>query len=260
VARSYDGSTVEFVNWSSYNPRTDSKKPSWFRLDNTFLTGPKFFDLDAGQKLLGVLLMSLVSQSNGSPIALNYEYLSTFTKLSFDQISKAVEIYIDRETLRVTRARSTRVPKGNILCPPATDGRTDGRTDTAALASARGFDFESLYQRYPRKLGKQKGIERCRKQILTAKDYEDLSRAIDRYRSYVRAQSVEEKYIKHFSTFMASYRDWLDPDAGSSIVNQPYHPVKKPVAAIAEIPEQPEDLSPEQIREIIESQFGKASA
>lgn len=80
------------------------------------------------------------------------------------------------------------------------------------------FDLELLYQKYPRKLGKQNGIQILKQTIKTDKDYQDLSRAIDAYAHYVKKENLEEKFIKHFSTFVGkkatqSWRDWLDAEA-----------------------------------------------
>jgi hypothetical protein len=143
MARSYDGVTVEIVNWAEYNPRTDSKKPSWFRMENNFITGPKFFCLSAGQKLLGVLIFSLVSQSNGKPFLIDYSYLRTFTGLSDDEISKAIEIYIDKETLRVTRARSARLLRETGRNLPATR-RTNETNETNEDSSEGSEKLEPL--------------------------------------------------------------------------------------------------------------------
>lgn len=78
------------------------------------------------------------------------------------------------------------------------------------------FDFEALYQKYPRKLGKQKGIEKCKAQIKTPEEFEALSKAIDQYVFHLRSKGTEEKFIKHFDSFMTIWRDWLDPATGQS--------------------------------------------
>jgi hypothetical protein len=78
------------------------------------------------------------------------------------------------------------------------------------------FDFESLYKKYPRKEGKADGLKRCKAQIKTPEAFAELSQAIDKYKSHVHSKGLEEKYIKHFSTFMNSWRDWLDPETGSA--------------------------------------------
>lgn len=78
------------------------------------------------------------------------------------------------------------------------------------------FDFESVYQRYPRKVGKSKGLKVCERQIKTPEDYDQLSTAVDRYSNYCDAQYSEARFVMHFSTFMNSWRDWLDPTAGTA--------------------------------------------
>jgi hypothetical protein len=80
------------------------------------------------------------------------------------------------------------------------------------------FDFEKIYGMYPRKEGKQKGIEKCKSQIKYQSDYEELTRAINRYRLYCEKQVTEPRFIKHFDTFMTSWRDYLDPDFGDTVV------------------------------------------
>lgn len=76
------------------------------------------------------------------------------------------------------------------------------------------FDFDSLYKRYPRKEGKQRGMKICAVQIKNQEDFDNLSRAIDRYAEHIKLQGTEGKYIKHFSTFMGEWRDWLEADTG----------------------------------------------
>lgn len=79
-------------------------------------------------------------------------------------------------------------------------------------------DFDLLYQEYPRKVGKALGIRRCFAEIKTVEKYDLLRTAISRYSGYCLAQKTEPKYIQHFSTFMTSWTDWLDPGAGTSTV------------------------------------------
>lgn len=78
------------------------------------------------------------------------------------------------------------------------------------------FDFDSVYKTYPRKEGKAKGLALARTQIKTEADYQALARAIERYSKHVQDSGTEPKYIKHFSTFMGSWRDWLDPETGTA--------------------------------------------
>lgn len=70
------------------------------------------------------------------------------------------------------------------------------------------FDFEELYQAYPRKEGKQKGIAYAEEHITTAADFEALRRAIANYARQVDGQ--DPKYTKHFSSFMRCWKDYVN--------------------------------------------------
>lgn len=77
------------------------------------------------------------------------------------------------------------------------------------------FDFETVYYLYPRKIGKKIGIERCKRFIKTEEQYSDLLKALDNYRRYCTEESLEPRFIKHFSSWMNSYEDWISDDAGT---------------------------------------------
>ena len=89
------------------------------------------------------------------------------------------------------------------------------------------FDFEEIYNRYPRKLKKTEGIARLESMILTDADYQLLLLAVDAYCAYLKKEKTEAKFIAHFTSFIGTkkkqaWRDWLAADAGS---------IKKPVVA-----------------------------
>lgn len=77
------------------------------------------------------------------------------------------------------------------------------------------LDFNALYNYYPRKQGKSRGFQKCRVEIKTPSDYELLKIAIARYKDHVEKASMDPKFVKHFSTFMSEWRDWLDEKNGS---------------------------------------------
>lgn len=193
----YDGATIEVINWSEYNPRTDSKRPSWFRFENTMATGAAFFDLDCEQKWLWVVILSLTSQANGAPIVWKSSFVRNNSGVSRGKQFQTLEIFEKFGILRVSRNVTLRDS-------PATNERTNERT-------LSDFDFEILYSKYPRKQGKSSGIKICASQIKTQASYESLSKAIDRYRVFLEKEKTEPKFIKHFSTFMNSWKDWDIP-------------------------------------------------
>ncbi len=79
------------------------------------------------------------------------------------------------------------------------------------------FDFDSVYKKYPKKVGKAGGEKVFRRDIRSAEDYAALNIAVENYTKHLSSEKIEAKFIKHFSTFMASWRDWCDSDAGSVI-------------------------------------------
>lgn len=80
-------------------------------------------------------------------------------------------------------------------------------------------DLLELYAMYPRKEGKTKGLEKAKLQAKTRSTLEEIKTAISNYRKKIETQAIEPNYIKHFDTFMTTWRDSLDPETGSSLAN-----------------------------------------
>lgn len=117
---------------------------------------------------------------------------------------------VSRETL----ANDSRDPR-ETLAPDGMGWDGMGSISLTGGSPASKFDFAALYALYPRKVGKTKGLAQCHRQIKTAADFESLRLAIETYRAAVAGKSSE--YVKHFSTFMGCWRDYLEaptePDA-----------------------------------------------
>lgn len=72
--------------------------------------------------------------------------------------------------------------------------------------------FEGVYSKYPRKEGKAAGHKIYLK--LSDEEKRQLPVAVS---NYVRRKAgTEVQYLKHFGTFMGEWKDWLDPETGSS--------------------------------------------
>jgi hypothetical protein len=70
--------------------------------------------------------------------------------------------------------------------------------------------FEKLWELYPKKKGKG-SVSDSKKKELYKISFEEMSRAIERYKEDIRANNTEEQYIKYGSTFFNSgYVDYLD--------------------------------------------------
>lgn len=82
--------------------------------------------------------------------------------------------------------------------------REERRENTDSAPIGVEFDFEVLYQNYPRRIGKAKAFKVLQSTIKTNEDYSQLDQAIKNYASEVARLKTEEKYIKHFSSFIGS--------------------------------------------------------
>ena len=89
----YDGALIKILNWEKYNPRSDSKKPSWFRVDNDFLSDFRIFELKTNQKLYWIALLSQISCANNSKFYVSFKFLKSLTGMSEAKQSQAIEIF-----------------------------------------------------------------------------------------------------------------------------------------------------------------------
>ena len=79
-------------------------------------------------------------------------------------------------------------------------------------------DFEKLWAMYPRKRGKNKVTKKAKKELEKA-GFETVARAISNYKSEIKKNRTNEKYIMYGSTFFnGGWRDFereVTPDAGN---------------------------------------------
>lgn len=80
------------------------------------------------------------------------------------------------------------------------------------------FDFEYIYALYPKKVGKTKGMIKCKSQIKTLEKYDQLVDAVNNYKK--QTAKTESKYIKHFATFMSCWEDYIEIDDSTKTENE----------------------------------------
>lgn len=62
-------------------------------------------------------------------------------------------------------------------------------------------DFETLWQMYPRKIGKQKALKAYQKAIKNGAAFETVKAGIEAYNRHIEANKTEAAYIKHGATW-----------------------------------------------------------
>lgn len=80
------------------------------------------------------------------------------------------------------------------------------------------FDFEALYELYPRKRGKKKGLWLAERSIKTAAQYDRLKSAIQNYALECRGKEIQ--YVRYFDRFMVDWEDWVERE---EVANQVLH-------------------------------------
>lgn len=78
-----------------------------------------------------------------------------------------------------------------------------------AIEEKRSFDFEKVYEIYPRKIGKKLGLQRLYAKVKSEEKYKLLLGAVEAYKDYCDNSIKEEKYIKHFSSWVNEWEDWI---------------------------------------------------
>lgn len=92
-------------------------------------------------------------------------------------------------------------------------GSTTG-SDSLTKNNNAHFDFDAAYKRFPRKEGKTRGYKIMKREVKSERDFLDLKKAIENYAEYTK--NTELTFIKHFSTFMNEWRDWINPEIETS--------------------------------------------
>jgi hypothetical protein len=217
---------VTITNWDKYNPRTDRQNFTWFKLSNTFFYDHKLYILTVFERLVYIFLLCECSRNGGKPVVINIKMHSLLTGLSKEDIYKCFnrleDIGIIKTSLRNHPQPNDAVTSehGVIQTPRIEENRRDihtcvqnGTEDNSAqplVSLVTNFDFEELYFEYPRKIGKTRGFAKCKKTVRSELDYQLLKKAILNYKNYVGANRIGQEYVKHFSTFMGEWRDWVD--------------------------------------------------
>ena len=111
------------------------------------------------------------------------------------------------------------VPEGIVTgkckgCECNVCGKFGGSVGKPEEASNQKTWFKEFWVKYPRKMGKTLAAKRFMSKIKKESDYKLLMQAIDRYNQYIDNKNIQSEYIKHGSTWMNEWEDWLENDIG----------------------------------------------
>ena len=73
----------------------------------------------------------------------------------------------------------------------------------------KNYDFDKVWEAYPKKLGRKSAERYFKKSILTDQDYKDLLKALENFKKSKLANG-DVQYIPHGGTWFNNWRDWVD--------------------------------------------------
>lgn len=94
-------------------------------------------------------------------------------------------------------------------------GNKGGVGEKSAYAEVAAI-LEAAYQCYPRKNGKTRGLKKLKEEIKSSRDAKSFQDAVTKYRQNCKQEKTPAAYVKHFSTFVSEWRDWLDSETGAA--------------------------------------------
>lgn len=102
---------IEIVNWTKYNPRSDVKATSWFRLENDFWSDPVIFMCDNDQKMVWLSLLSLASQRMSGTFELEPEFVATVLRIGSDRVKETLKYLEEKGKIRHADVTPTSRPR-----------------------------------------------------------------------------------------------------------------------------------------------------
>lgn len=198
---------VEVLGWEKYQHHNGDKTYHWFKLYNSIIDDPKIVSLTARQLKLWIYLLCMASKQRSSVCTLSTRHVHMWCNtrthvvhkliFSLEQFQLVRVISGTLEKSRVEESRKILLIKSKKSKPEASDSV---------------FDFDKIYGEYPRKIGRKSGYKAFLKQIKTQENYNNLAKACNNYAMHCRKNDIELRFIKHFSTFMNHWEDWVNPD------------------------------------------------
>ena len=128
-----------------------------------------------------------------------------------DLVQRKIFLHSAMTAFRAYEEEGGRQLKSEPYILDTTTSSTSSTSSSSRLSRAELSEaIEPIYKKYPRKLGKQLGIDRLFQKHFKREDLEDLSKAVQNYADYCHREKQEEKFILHFSTFVGRWRDYLE--------------------------------------------------
>lgn len=69
-----------------------------------------------------------------------------------------------------------------------------------------GFNFESVYSKYPNKVGRKAAEVHFMASVKTQEDFDDINKALD---NYIKSERVAKGFVQNADTWFNNWKDWI---------------------------------------------------
>lgn len=202
---------VTIAQWEKYQLRKDIKSPWWCAIDNELWRADEFSTFSPEEKVVWYALLQIASKARRSDLTFKTLWVARCSGVQPKSVKNCVLKAKNLGWLYETRTEPVRNPSPTLH--DMTRYKTlvqKPKTPLAPLA-----ELESVYLKYPRKAGKKAGMRLLSK--IPPEKIPLVEKAISNYRAEIDKMKTEEKFIKHFSSFMNCWEDYLNKEVKASV-------------------------------------------
>ena len=188
--------TIHIKNLEEYQPKyKDGRRLIWIRWDIDSLGDLKITKLNPVQKWLFIGLICLEVKEQQA-IPLDEKWLSERLGIEKKHIYKHLLMLQTLELIVISR---------NEMSPTEQTDITD-RTDITKHNNTPHFDFDSLWLKYPSKVGKKEAERHFHASVKLEQDWIDIQTSLT---NYLNSDRVKKNFIQDGDRWFKGWRDWI---------------------------------------------------
>lgn len=206
---------LHIKNLEEYNPGYKDRELYWCKAHFKMLNADPEFELLCEIDKWRFLAFIMLEMQVKKPIPLDEAYLrrkgfdfkARSLKSSITSMINSIEICNDlMKTIEIVD-----VTEDLKVCTEEINSCAQIRVEKRRLDKKREeclFDFETLWIKYPSKIGKDFAFKHFKASVRSEKDYQDIQTALE---NYIKSERVTKGYIQNGSTWFNNWHDWVVP-------------------------------------------------
>jgi hypothetical protein len=188
-------------------------------------------DLPAGTVVFGISELAVKWECSKSTITKWLRYLESSERIAIETCPRGTLVSILNWDVYQGQHNEERTPSEHNANTERTQRERSANLSEESKKErskeyTSGFDFEEVWNLYPRKTNKSEARARFARLVKSQDDYEKLKLAIKHYTDDCVRAKREPEHIRHMTTFLGtekvpSWRDWINPPPSTVSAVQP---------------------------------------